>query len=447
MFDDTPILPGLSPVCGLDIHARFDGGAMTSNGGALLLREAGRGLDLTKVLAGCIRDARDPAKVIHSYASMIDARIGAIACGHEDCDDLDVLRHDPALKMFCEKSPEADVGLASQPTLSRLENAVGWRVLARMGLRMIDTFCDSFARPPRQIVLDIDDTTDLVHGGQQLSLFNTPGGGYCFQPILIFEAATGKPVAAILRAGKRPSGEEAARVLCHAVRRIRSNWPRIAITVRGDAHYGTPEVMDVLEDMDCLYIFGLSGNKRLADISAPWRDDVATRRALGGKEKVRRFFQTHYAARSWRRDRRVIARVEATTLGSDTRFIVTNIAGGRAKHLYEKVYCARGRMENMIKEHKLYLKSDRTSCHRWEANQFRLILHTAAYWLMLRVRDAAPKKSQWRRATFERIRNTFLKIAARVAQIKTRIRVSFPTATPNIGVINTMLGKLAAQAP
>ena len=315
MSDDTSILPGLSPVCGLDIHARFDGGAMTSNGGALLLREAGRGLDLAKVLAGCIRDARDPAKVIHSYASMIDARIGAIACGHEDCDDLDVLRHDPALKMFCEKSPEADVGLASQPTLSRLENAVGWRVLARMGLRMIDTFCDSFARPPRQIVLDIDDTTDLVHGGQQLSLFNTPGGGYCFQPILIFEAATGKPVAAILRAGKRPSGEQAAQVLCHAVRRMRSNWPRIAITVRGDAHYGTPEVMDVLEDMDCLYIFGLSGNKGLADISAPWRDDVATRRALGGKEKVRRFFQTHYAARSWRRDRRVIARVEATALG------------------------------------------------------------------------------------------------------------------------------------
>ena len=140
MSDDTPILPGLSPVCGLDIHARFDGGAMTSNDGALLLREAGRGLDLTKVLAGCIRDARDPAKVIHIYASMINARIGAIACGHEDCDDLDVLRHDPALKMFCEKSPEADVGLASQPTLSRLENAVGWRVLARMGLRMIDTF-------------------------------------------------------------------------------------------------------------------------------------------------------------------------------------------------------------------------------------------------------------------------------------------------------------------
>ena len=128
--------------------------------------------------------------------------LARLRAGHEDCDDLDVLRHDTALKMFCEKSPEADVGLARQPPLSRLENAVGWRVLARMGLRMIDTFCDSFARPPPQIVLDIDDTTDLVHGGQQLSLFNTPGGGYCFQPILIFEAATEKPVAAFGR-GRR----------------------------------------------------------------------------------------------------------------------------------------------------------------------------------------------------------------------------------------------------
>ncbi len=265
---------------------------------------------------------------------------------------------------------------------------------------------------------------------------------------MIFEAATQKPVAAILRSGKRPSGEEAAQVLRHVVRQVRAHqvrahWPRVAITGRGDAHYGTPEVMDVLEDMGCFYIFGLSGNKRLAGISAPWRDDVATRRAPGGKDKVRRFFQ----AESWRSERRVIARARATTLGSDTRFIVTNIPGGRAKHLCETVYCARGRMENLIKEHKLYLRSDRTSCHRREANRFRIFLHTAAYWLMLRPRGAAPKKSQWRNATFETIRNTFIKIAARVVQMKTRIRVSFPTATPSIAVINAMLGKLAAQAP
>jgi hypothetical protein len=164
MSNDTPILPGLSPVDGLDIHARFDGGAMSSNGGALLLREAGRGRKLSTLLASCIADARDPARVIHSYASMIQARMVAIACGHEDCDDLDALRHDPALKMACDKRPDADTGLASQPTLSRLENAVNWRMLARMGLRMIDAFCDSYARVPSRIVLDIDDTVDLVHG-------------------------------------------------------------------------------------------------------------------------------------------------------------------------------------------------------------------------------------------------------------------------------------------
>ena len=155
MSVDTPILPGLSPVDGLDIHARFDGGAMSSNGGALLLREAGRARKLSTLLASCIADARDPARVVHSYASMIQARMVAIACGQEDCDDLDALRHDPALKMACDKRPDADIGLASQPTLSRLENAVNWRMLARMGVRMIDAFCDSYARVPTQIVLDI----------------------------------------------------------------------------------------------------------------------------------------------------------------------------------------------------------------------------------------------------------------------------------------------------
>jgi hypothetical protein len=146
MSVDASILPGLSPVDGLDIHAKFDGGAMSSNGGALLLREAGRARKLSTLLASCIADARDPARVVHSYASMIQARMVAIACGHEDCDDLDTLRHDPALKIACDKRPDADIGLASQPTLSRLENAVNWQMLARMGLRMIDAFCDSYTR-------------------------------------------------------------------------------------------------------------------------------------------------------------------------------------------------------------------------------------------------------------------------------------------------------------
>lgn len=446
MPHDSPMLPGLSAVQGLDIHARFDGGALSSDGGVLVLREIERTMGISAVLASCLADRRDPARTQHSYASMIRARMMAIACGYEDCDDLDALRHDPAMKMACERAPEAALGLASQPTLSRLENLAGWRSLARMGLKMIDLFCDSFARPPGQIVLDIDDTTDRTHGGQQLSLFNSHADGHCFQPIHIYEAATDKPVAFLLRPGKRPSGEEAARVLRHVIRRIRANWPRVAITVRGDGHYGTPEVMDALESMGCLYILGLPNNARLKQIAHPWCEDAATRRALSGKSKVRRFFQTPYAAKSWSRERRVTARVEATALGADVRFVVTNLTG-RSKHLYEKVYCVRGRMENLIKEHKLYTKSDRTSCHRWEANQFRLFLHTAAYWLLHRLRGAAPKRSRWRTATFETIRRSFLKVAVRVEQMKTRIRLSLSSACPHARIIALMLGRIHAQSP
>jgi len=446
MSHDTPILPGLSPVDGLDVHARFDGGALSSDGGVLLLREIERKMGISDVLAACLADRRDASRTQHSYSSMIRARMMAIACGYEDCDDMDALRHDPAMKMACERAPDAALGLASQPTLSRLENLAGWRSLARMGLRLIDLFCDSFGAVPGQIVLDIDDTTDRTHGAQQLSLFNAHADGHCFQPIHIYEAATGKPVAFLLRPGRRPSGVEAARVLRHVIRRIRANWPRVAITVRGDGHYGTPEVMELLENLDCAYILDLPGNARLKDIAHPWCEDAATRRVLTGKSKTRRFFQTSYAARSWARERRVIARVEATALGADARFAVTNLAG-RSKHLYEKVYCARRRMENLIKEHKLYTKSDRTSCHRWEANQFRLYLHTAAYWLLHRLRGAAPRRSRWRTATFETIRRSFLKIAVRVEQMKTRIRLSLPSACPHAPMIALMLGRIHAQGP
>ena len=235
-------------------------------------------------------------------------------------------------------------------------------------------------------------------------------------------------------------------VLRHVIGRIRQNWPRVAITVRGDGHYGTPEVMDLLEQSGCFYILGLPGNKTLQQISYPWCDDVATRRALGEKNKVRRFFQTRYGAKSWSKDRKVIARIEATGQGTDVRYIVTNLSG-RGKHLYEKIYCARGNMENLIKEHKLYTKSDRTSCHRWQANQFRLFLHTGAYWLLLLLRSAAPKRSRWRGATFETIRRSFVKIAVRVEQLKTRIKFALPTACPHQKMFALLMARINAQSP
>jgi hypothetical protein len=383
---------------------------------------------------------------------MVRARMFAIACGYEDCDDLDDLRFDPAFKLACGRPAETGDDLMSQPTLSRLENAPSWRELGRMGLSLIDLFCDSFERVPERIGLDIDDTDDTVHGGQQLALFNAHYDDYCFQPIHIFDAATGKPVLSLLRPGKRPSGEEAARILKHVIRRIRRNWPRVEITVRGDGHYGTPEVMELLEDQGCGYILGLPGNARLAKIGQPWCEDVALRRARQGEDKLRRFFQTGYRAKSWSRERKVIARVEATSKGVDIvdplrgSTIVTNLPG-RAKVLYERGYCARGRMENMIKDHKLYTKSDRTSCHRWEANQFRLFLHTGAYWLLLRLRQAAPRRSLWRKATFETLRRTFLKIAVRVEELKSRVKIALPSAYPYQKALLSMAGRISAQGP
>ena len=446
MNETIPFLPGLSPVGGKELCARFDGGRLSSDGGVLVLRGIEKRLGLADRLAGCLADARDPASTTHTYADMIGARLFAIACGYEDCDDLDVLRFDAGFKLACGRLPESGRDLMSQPTLSRLENAPSWRALARMGLSMIDLFCDSFDRVPQRIVLDIDDTDDAVHGGQQLALFNAHYDEYCFQPIHIFEAATGKPVASLLRPGKRPSGEEAARVVKHVIRRIRHHWPGVEIAVRGDGHYGTPEVMDLLEDQGCGYILGLAGNARLTKIGQPWCEDAAVRRAQSQKDRVRRFFQAAYRAKSWSRERTVIARVEATAKGSDIRFVVTNLPG-RAKVLYEKVYCARGRMENMIKEHKLYTKSDRTSCHRWEANQFRLFLHTGAYWLLHQLRRAAPRHSLWRKATFETLRRAFLKIAVRIEELKSRIRIALPSAYPYRKALVATVGRIAAQGP
>ena len=446
MQEDNLLFPGLSPVGRHEISAPFDGGALSSDGGVLVLRQIEKRLNFAGMIASCLHDKRDANRTIHDYTTMIRSRMFAICCGYEDCDDLDELRHDPALKTACERLPESGHALASQPTLSRLENTPSWRELGRMGFMLIDLFCDSFRAVPNHIILDIDDTTDRTYGDQQLCLFNTHAQGYCFQPIHIYDAATGKPVCFVLRPGKRPSGEEAARILRHVIRRIRRNWPRIVITVRGDGHYGTPEVMDLLEQQGCFYIFGLPGNKRLKVLSHLWSEDVAVRLISSGKDKIRRFFQIQYGAKSWSKERKVIARVEATGLGNDTRFIVTNLTG-RGKHLYEKVYCARGRMENLIKEHKLYTGSDRTSCHRWEANQFRLFLHTGAYWLLLSLRQAAPKRSRFRTATFETIRRTFLKIAVRVEQLKSRIEIALPTACPQRSMLILLMGRIKAQSP
>jgi hypothetical protein len=293
------------------------------------------------------------------------------------------------------------------------------------------------------------------HGrGQQLALFNTPAGGYCFQPIHIFEGNSGKPILSLLRPGKRPSGEEIARVLWHVIHRIRRHWPNVRILVRvmpeacfqHDGHYCAPEVLNLLRRLRCDYTLGLPINVKLDAIAKPWREQCEKRREASRSKKVRRMHRLTYQAGSWSSAEKVIARVEATEMGSDARFVVTSLTG-RAKVLYEKVYCARGRMENMIKDMKLYTRSDKTACSRWQANQFRLFLHMGAYWLLHSVRMAAPKRSRWRGATFATIRAVFVKIACRVEELRTRIKLSFPVHLPHADAFATIAARLCAQGP
>ena len=440
-----PFLPGLSPVAGKQLTAARDAGNLSSNGGAIVLREAARRLGLAQAITAALPDTRNPLLVTHTYADMVTARMIAIACGYEDADDLDALRHDPALKIACDRAPESGAGLPSQPTISRLENIADLKVLYRIGINNIDLFCRSYADAPAAITLDIDDTDDLVHGGQQLALFNTHAGGHCFQPIHIFEGNSGKPILSLIRPGKRPSGAEIARVLKHVIHRIRRHWPKVSILVRGDGHYCAPEVLNLLRSKRCDYILGLPTNPKLEARSAHWHDQCRVR-WKPGLARVRRFHQFEYAAGSWSHGEKVIARVEATALGTDVRFIVTNLPG-RGKVLYEKVYCARGRMENMIKDLKLYTRSDKTACHRWQANQFRLFLHQGAYWLLHSLRLAAPKKSRWRGATFATIRALLIKIACRVEELRTRIKLSFPAHLPHADALEMIAAGLRPQAP
>jgi hypothetical protein len=446
MTDATALLFELPAVCRKKLTGAFDLGEVSSNGGLLLLREVERRLGLADRLAGCLRDRRAPERIEHPLAEMLRTRMLAIAAGYEDADDCDSLRHDPVMKMAVGRAPRSGDPLCSQPTLSRLENAPSRIEMAGLMAAMVDLFLDSYAVAPRRIVLDIDDTLDAVHGGQQLALFNAHYGERCFLPIHIYEAISGKPVAMILRAGKVPSGQEAATILRHLVRRIRRRWPAVRILVRGDSHYGRIEVMDWCDANGVAYIFGLGGNPVLSRMVAAPMKALGERWKLRATPKLRAFHRLKYAAGSWSRPRSVVARMEITEMGTDVRFVVTSLQGG-ARHLYEDVYCARGQMENLIKLHKSQLASDRTSCHSAVANQFRLVLHTCAYWLMHGLQAAMPKHCGWVRVEFATLRQRLIKLAARVVETATRIRISLPSSCPDKDAFIALATRLRVRPP
>jgi Transposase DDE domain group 1 len=441
MNDSMLPLPGLSSVSGKPVVVKFDGGLLSSDGGILALREVEQRLRVADRLAACIVDPRAPDQITHSLAEIIRFRLLMISAGYEDGNDANSLRSDPMFKMALDLSP-CDRELCSQSTISRLENLPDVRALLRMGRAMVDLYCASFHKVPRRITLDIDDTFDAVHGGQQLRLFNAHYDEYGFQPIVVFDGE-GRFITAVLRPAKRPGGKEIKPFLRRLLRAIRANWPNTEILLRADSHYCGPEVLDWCRANGLDYILGVAPTAALRrhveglEAGAKARFEAAPREG-----KVRRFKEFLDGAKSWSRVERIIARVEVGAEGPDTRFVVTNLSKPNARALYEDVYCRRGQAENHIKSLKTHLAADRTSCTKATANQLRLFLHAGAYWLMWGLRASMPKRSMWRVAQFDTLRLRLIKIAARVVEMKTMIRVHLPTSCPAQDILRFALGRI-----
>jgi hypothetical protein len=447
MTDDT-ILPFSFPaVARKKITAAFDGGRLTSDGGVMLLAMADRRVGVADKLSSAFPERRDRSRIVHSLADMIRARTFAIACGYEDCNDLDHLRRDPAFKLACGRLPDTGRDLCSQPTLSRLENAPRLREVIRLSYALVDIWMDSYQRAPSAVTLDIDDTVDVAHGRQQLSFFNAYYDEYCFLPIHVYDTERSRPVAVLLRPGRVPKGTEVRAHLRRLVRHIRRRWPATRITFRGDSHYACPEAMAFCEQNGIDYIFALAGTKPLARKVDGVSDAVRTERAIENKAVVRGYTETCHAAGSWHCERRVVARIEATQQGLDIRYVVTSLRIGSAEWIYDSLYCARGQAENLIKLHKTQLASDRTSCRSALANQVRLVFHTAAYWLVLTVRDAIPKPRDLATAEFKTIRLRLLKIAARVIETAGRVRLAFAAACPEADLFRSLVNAMMPRGP
>ena len=433
MNDPMLPLPGLSPVSGKSVVVKFDGGLLLSDGGVLALREIEQRLRVADRLAACVVDPRAPEQFTHGVADVIRFRLLMISAGYEDGIDANSLRRDPMFKMALDLTP-SDRELCSQSTISRLENLPDVRALLRMGRAMVDLYCGSFAKVPKRITLDIDDTFDAVHGGQQLRTFNAHYDEYGFQPIVVFDGE-GRFITAVLRPAKRPGGKEIKPFLRRLLRAIRAHWPHTEILLRGQPLL-RPRGSRLVSRQRASTTSSASRRPRSCVVMSPISKPARRRGS-----RPRRTTASFAASRSSSTARKVGAGSSASSPalkisaeGPDTRFVVTNLTHRNARRLYEDVYCRRGQAENHIKSWKTHLAADRTSCTKATANQFRLFLHAGAYWLMWGLRRySMPKRSLWRVAQFDTLRLRLIKIAARVVEMKTIIRVHLPTSCSAAG--------------
>jgi Transposase DDE domain group 1 len=408
---------------------RFSDLELSSDAGILLARQAEEQVQVCRGLSECIQDWRDPNKITHSLHQLVSQRVYQLVGGYEDANDSNVLRHDPIFKIACARSPKAGTDLlASQPTMTRLENHVGKAEVCAMRSRMVDGFINSYKSAPDEIVLDIDGWDDPTHGNQQLSCFHGYYGQHMYFPVLINEASTGYPLVLQLRAGNSHSGKGVAGILRWLFWRLKRAWPTVRLILRADAGFSLPEVIEVCERSNVGYALGFTRNavldRKIADLI-----ERARLQHIKTQQKARLFDDVYYAAGTWDAPRRLVMKAEWLPKGPNPRFVVTNLELP-PQELYDNFYVQRGcDSEHRIKELKLGIKADRLSCSSFIANQFRLLLCQAAYILMITIRQAAAG-TQLAKTQVERLRLLLIKGAAKVTVSARRFLVELAAFCP-----------------
>jgi hypothetical protein len=458
MLYSSPKQLSFPPIAGHTLRADFEGGAVSSDFGPLLLRGIDRQIGLTTRLAAAVQEKRHPSYIDHPLRDLFAQRIYQLASGYADGNDANSLRRDPMFKLGVDRLPlDTEQDLASAATFSRLEHSVDRKDVYRLTQAFVDHFIASYEVPPAAIVLDLDHSDDPTHGQQELAFYNHYYRTYCYLPLFIFEGTSQALVMACLRPGTRPTGAENAMILARLLSYLRRRWPHTHILVRGDSHFATPEVMDVIAPRRLTdFVFGLAGNPVLLRHAEPtmqearhlyqqrtasaqtWRATLPTSSRL--------YEEFRYAAASWTQPWRVILKAEVMAAGDNPRFVVTSLEAPTPQMLYEDLYCARGTCENAIKAVKCDLHSDRTSATTFLANACRLLLACAAYVLHHALRTHTLQHTALAHAQPSTLILTLFKVATYVKQYKDRILLHLPSSCP-VKVLLQRVTALLAYAP
>ncbi len=413
---------------GEPLTAAFDAGRLTSDGGLPWVSEADQALGLCEALAACIPEWRQRV-VRHPLTTLVRQRVYQIACGYEDQNDATTLRTDPLLKLVCGRRPVSGEALASQPALSRLENAVERHAVEALAATLVDVYIRERGRdgPPAHLLLDLDGTDDPAHGEQEGVRYHGYYRQHMYHPLLVFDGETGQLITAILRPGNAHASRFVVLVLRRLLRRFRAAWPTVTLEIRADSGFAVPRLYRWCEANAVTCTIGLIPNPTLERLAAPLLAQARMQSARLGGVKIRLAGEDRYQAKTWPHPRRVVFKAEVLAKGPNTRFVVTS-RDDEPLALYD-FYVDRGDAENRIKDFKNALAGDRLSDHRVWANAFRLLLHAAAFWLLDTLRRwlAATEAAAYQ---FDTLRLHLLKIGGRVRELADSVRLSLASSHP-----------------